>query len=171
MKKKNFNQIYLTPAERDIIEFDYELLKDIYSLLFGNIKKNKEIKDFKAENASDMYREVVCPIIKEIFNKEDKINELIKIMEENEKENNVIFNKVLNNRKMENRASKLFQEKELIKIKDIKRIRKYNEKMKKIIIKGRYKYNSPMPENYKSVLKRVNQTEMGINDYKMLTYQ
>ena len=171
-KKKDFNQIYLTPEEREFIEFNYELLKDVYSLLFGNIKKNKEIKDFKAENATDMYREVVCPIIKEIYNKEDKVNKLINIMEEYENENKAIFNKVLTNRKMENRALKLFQEKELIKMKEIKRIRKYNNKMKKIIIKGRYKYNSPtIPENAKSVLKRVNKTEMEINDFNMLKYK
>ena len=103
-KKADYNKLFLTPEEKKDIEFEYELLKDIYSTLIGY---NKEINEFKADNGNDMYREVVKPILNEICHKEDKINNLIKIMEKYEKENNIIFNKVLSKRKIENRALKL----------------------------------------------------------------
>ena len=143
--------------------------KDIYFLLFGNHKKAKELK---AENAYDMFRDVVSPIIKEIYSKEEKINNLIKLMSQYEKENKFIFNKVLTRRKLENRALKLFHEKELIQAKEDLRRKNYNFKMRKIIIKGRYKYNSPItPEPTKSNFKRINITQMNINDYNMLEYK
>ena len=168
-KIKDYNNIFLTPEEKEKIEFDYELLNDIYFLLFGKIH---DVKELKAENANDMYKEIVSPILKELYKKEEKVNNLIKIMEQNENENNIIFNKVLNRRKMENRALKLFNEKELIKYKENIRIKKYNNKMKKFIIKGRYKYNSTnKPEDVKLNFKRVNTTEMNINDLNLLYYK
>ena len=170
-RKDEINKIHLTPDEISKTEFDYELLKDIYSLLFGNFRKTSESKELKAENAYDMYKEVVSPIVKEIYNKEEKVNNLIKLMEEYEKDNKVIFNKVLIRRKLENRAWKIFQEKELIKIKENLRRKKYNNKMKKVIFKGRYKYNSPItPETTKFNLNRVIKTEMNISDFNMLNY-
>ena len=170
-RKGEINKIHLTPDEISKIEFDYELLKDIYSLLFGNFRKTLELKELKVENAYDMYKEVVSPIVKEIYDKEEKVNNLIKLMEEYEKDNNALFNKVLIRRKLENRAWKLFQEKELIKIKENIRRKKYNNKMKKVIFKGRYKYNSPItPEATKSNLNRVTKTEMNISDLNMLNY-
>lgn len=168
-KMKDYNKVFLTPEEKERIEFDYELLVDIYSTLFNNFQGLKEIK---AENAYEMSRQIVTPIRNEIFKKEEKINNLIKVLEEYEKENNIIFNKVLTRRKLENRTLKLFREKELIKIRDNLRINKYNNKIKKIIIKGRYKYNFPnTPESTKYNLRKVNMTEMDINDLNMLYYQ
>ena len=158
-----------------MIEYYYELLIDIYNTLFGNLRKAKEfkeIKEFNADNSHDMNKEVVSPVLKEIYSKEEKINNLIKIMEENEKENNVIFNKVLTRRKLENRAMKLYNERELMKIKEIMQRKKYNNKMKKIIIKGRYKYNPTVtPEVNKSKLNRVNKTDMNVSDFNLLIYQ
>ena len=166
-RMQEFIKVYLKPEEKEKI--DYELLKDIYFLLFGNHKKAKELK---AENAYDMFRDVVSPIIKEIYSKEEKINNLIKLMSQYEKENKFIFNKVLTRRKLENRALKLCHEKELIQAKEDLRRKNYNFKMRKIIIKGRYKYNSPItPEPTKSNFKRINITQMNINDYNMLEYK
>ena len=168
-KIKDYNKAFLTPGDKEIIEFNYELLKDIYYLLFG---KSQEIKELKVEIGTDMCKEIVSPILKEIYKKEEKVNNLIKIMEQNENENKNVFNKVLNRRKMENRAFKLFNEKDLIKFKENLRIQKYNNKMKKVIIKGRYKYNPKnKPEEVKPNLKRVKTTEMNINDFNLLYYK
>ena len=168
-RKKDYNKLFLTPEEKKNIEFEYELLKDIYSSLIGF---NKGIKGFKADNANDMYREVVLPIINQIYNKENKINDLIKLMEKYENENNTIFNKVLTKRKLENRALKLMHEKELINMKENIRRQKYNEKMRKLIIKGRYKYNSSnTPEVVKSSLKRINKTQMNIIDLNVFDFK
>ena len=172
---KDYNKIFLTPEEKGMIEYYYELLKDIYNTLFGNLRKAKEfkeIKEFNADNAHDMNKEVVSPILKEIYSKEVKINNLIEIMEENEKENNIVFNKVLTRRKLENRAMKLYNERELMKIKEIMQRKKYNNKMKKIIFKGRYKYNPPItPESNQSKLNRVNKTDMNVSDFNLMIYQ
>jgi hypothetical protein len=167
-KIKDFNNIYLTPEEKEMIGYYNELLADIYQTLFNCPHDTKTIL---MENESDIYRQIVCSIMKEIYKKEERINHLIKNIQECENENKTIFNKVLNKRKLENRALRLFQEKELIKLKDNLKVIKYNNKMRKIIIKGRYKYNyHNTPEVKKNNVKKINLTEMNINDLNLLTY-
>lgn len=102
---------------------------------------------------------------------ESSINYLSTKMEKYSKDNNALFNKVLARRKVENRANKLYNEKEQIKINDEIRKRKLNDKMNKIIFKGRYKYiNTPPPSN-KNKMNSTVKTEMNNNDYNMLIYQ
>ena len=168
-KMKDFNNIFLTPEEKDLMNYSNVLLVDIYRTLFNCPQDSKTIL---RENESDIYRQIVCSIIKEIYKKEERINSLIKNIEECEKENKTIFNKVLTKRKLENRAFKLFKEKELIKLKENMKIVKYNNKMRKIVIKGRYKYNyNNTPKVKKIDVKKVNLTEMNINDLNLLQYQ
>ena len=163
----DINQVK-SAEENELLKFFYELLIDIYSLLFG---KTQGLKDLKIENASDVYKSIVIPVEREITKKETSINKLSKVMENYSKENNALFTKILLRRKAENRALKLYNEKEQIKINDEIRNKKLNEKMRKIIIKGRYKYNlTNPPQTTKRSLNKVIKSDFD-SDYWMLIYK
>lgn len=170
-KRIDFNKVFYNPEESENIKFTYELLKDIYVTIFGKNYGTKGKKEVKSETSSIFYRDIVTPIIKEINKMESNINNLTTKMEEYSKDNNTLFNKALARRKVENRANKLYNEKEQIKINDEIRKRKLNDKMNKIIFKGRYKYiNTPPPTN-KHKMNSTIKTDMNNNDYNMLIYQ
>lgn len=170
-KKIDFNKVFYNPEENETIKFTYDLLKDIYLTIFGKNYGAKGKKEAKCETSSIFYRDIVTPILKEINKMESSINSLSTKMEEYSKDNNTLFNKVLARRKVENRANKLYNEKEQIKINDEIRKRKLNDKMNKIIFKGRYKYiNTPPPSN-KNKFNSTVKTERNNNDYNMLIYQ
>ena len=168
---KDYKKIFLSPEEEKNLGFFYESLKEIYHELFGSSSKSmKEINHIK--NAYDMNKEVAIPIIREVHKKEKMVNKMIKIMEECESENSKMFNKILNRKKMENRAMKLIKEKEMIIAMDNLRRKKYNNKMKKFIIKGRYKmYYPAKPDGSKKKLSKANKSEMDINDLNYIYFQ
>ena len=170
-KRIDFNKVSYNPEENDSIKFIYELLKDIYISICGKNNGIKKKKEVKYEISSIFYRDVVTPILKEINEMESTVNNLITKMEEDSNDNNTLFNKVLAKRKVENRANKLYNEKEQIKINDEIRKRKLNDKMNKIIFKGRYKYINTPPLISKHKLNSTVKTEMNNNDYNMLIYQ
>ena len=167
-KLLDFNKITYSTEENEQLKYFFELLIDIYSLLFG---KTQGLKDLKIENANDVYKSIVIPVEREITKKETIINNLTKNLQNYSKENNALFTKILLKRKAENRALKLFKEKQLIKFNDEIRNKKLNEKMKRSIIKGRYKYNltSP-PKTSKHSLNKIIKNDID-SDYYMLIYK
>ena len=77
----------------------------------------------------------------------------------------------MNKRKNENRALKLLYEKNIIKMKEELKIKKYDEKMKRIIIKNRNKYNLKQPvKNIKIKPNKYVKTEINIEDVDFLYY-
>ena len=168
---EEYNKISLSIEEEEIIKFNYSMLIDIYSFLFPKSTTIKNFKDLKVENAFDLKSEVVTPIIYELNNLQDRVDELLKTMEECSDENNELFESILNKRKNENRSLKLLQEKNIIKIKEMIKIKKYKEKLKKIIIKDRNKYNYKYPKkNIKFKPTKVLKTEINSEDLKFLYF-
>ena len=160
-----YNKISLTSEEEEIIKFNYYFLIEIYSFLFPKSGTMKNFKDLKVENANALNYEVVSPILLELNNLEDRVNGLLKTMEECSKENHELFEVFLNKRKNENRALRLLIEKNKIKIKEEIKRKKYFNKMKKIIIKDRYKFNFRLPQrNSKINQKSVIKTEIDSDD-------
>ena len=160
-----YNKISLTSEEEEIIKFNYYFLIEIYSYLFPKSGTMKNFKDLKVENANALNYEVVSPILLELNNLEDRVNCLLKSMEECNKENHELFEVFLNKRKNENRALRLLIEKNKIKIKEEIKRKKYYNKMKKIIIKNRYKLNFRLPQrNSKINQKNVIKTEIDSDD-------
>jgi hypothetical protein len=160
-----YNKISLTSEEEEIIKFNYYFLIEIYSFLFPKSGTMKNFKDLKVENANALNYEVVSPILLELNNLEDRVNGLLKTMEECNKENHELFEVFLNKRKNENRALRLLIEKNKIKIKEEIKRKKYFNKMKKIIIKDRYKFNFRLPQrNSKINQKSVIKTEIDSDD-------
>ena len=168
---QEYNKISLTMEEEDIIKYNYSLLIEIHSFLFPKSSTIKNFKELKVENAFDLKSEVVSPIISELNNLQDKVDELLKTMEDCSNDNNELFESILNKRKNENRALKLLKEKNIIKIKEMIKIKKYKSKLKKIIIKGRNKYNFKFPKkNIKIKPNIVLKTEINSDDLNLLYY-
>ena len=166
-----YNKISMTPGEEDIIKYNYALLIEIYSFLFPKSIENKNIKELKVENAYDLKKDVVLPITSELNKLEDRVNSLLNSMEECCNENNTLFEPILNKRKNENRALKLLQEKNIIKMKEELKVKKYENKKRKIIIKDRHKYNLKIPhKNIEIKPNKFIKTEMNFNDYNYLYF-
>lgn len=168
---KEYNKISLTKEEEEIIKFNYALLIEIYSFLFPKSGAMKNIKDLKVENANDLKSDIVSPIFSEIDNLEKRVNGLLKKMDNCSSENNELFQHYLNKRKNENRALKLLQEKNIIKMNEEIHAKKYNDKMRKIIIKNRYKYNVRLPnKNIKIKANKKVKTAINLDDLNYLYF-
>ena len=164
-----YNKISLTSEEEEIIKLNYAFLIEIYSFLFPKSGTVKNIKDLKVENAYDLKTEVVSPILSELNNLEVRVNGLLKTMEECDNENHELFEGFLNKKKDENRAIRLLFEKNKIKIKEEIKRKKYFNKMKKIIIKDRHKFNFRFqPKNSKLNQKKVLKTDINSDDLSYL---
>ena len=168
---KEYKKMSLTKEEEDYIKFNYSLLTELNLFLCPKFVHNKNIKDLNVDNEYNLKFDVISPIFTELNNIEDKVNGLIKSMEECSKENNELFQNILTKRKNENRALKLLYEKNIIKIKEELKRKKYYDKMKKIIIKDRHKYNLIRPHhNFKIKQNKFVKTETNLNDYNYLYY-
>ena len=167
-----YNKLSFNPQEEDIIKYNYTLLIDIFSFLFPKTEVIKNIKDLKVENAYDLKSDVVLPITLELNKLEDRVNDLLNSMDECSKEDFDLFEGILIKRKNENRAVKLLYEKNIIKMKEDLKIKKYNMKMRKIIIKDRHKFNLKIP--HKSTKFKSNKfikTDVNFNEYNYLYFQ
>ena len=123
------------------------------------------------ENAYDLKSEVVSPIISGLNNLEDRVNELLKTMEDCSNENNELFETFLNRRKNENRALRLLHEKNILKMKEMIKIKKYNNKMRRIIIKDSHRYNLKLPpKNIKLKQNKFMKTEINSDDLNYLYF-
>ena len=139
--EKENEKVQLISPNQKILEFNnylIDLYNDIKTYLIGDEKTKKINKDDVL-----IYRNLVIPTIKELKSKEIYINKLIEEMTFYEEHDKAIFSKFLNKRKIENKAKKIRQEKEILKIKENKRNDKILEKINQIIITGKYKYNPP----------------------------
>ena len=139
--EKENEKVQLISPNQKILEFNnylIDLYNDIKTYLIGDEKPKKINKDDVL-----IYRNLVIPTIKELKSKEIYINKLIEEMTFYEEHDKAIFSKFLNKRKIENKAKKIRQEKEILKIKENKRNDKILEKINQIIITGKYKYNPP----------------------------
>jgi len=166
-----YKKISIIPEEEDIIKFNYKLLIEIYSFLFPKNIEVKNIKELKVENAYDLKGDVVLPITSELNKLEEKVNYLLNSMEECSNENSELFEGFLIKRKNENRALRLLYEKNIIKMKEEMKIKKYDNKMRKIIIKDRHKYNLKIPhKDTKFKREKYIKTTTNFNDYNYLYF-
>ena len=139
--EKENEKVQLISPNQKILEFNnylIDLYNEIKTYLMGDEKPKKINK-----NDVLIFRNLVIPTINELKSKEIYINKLFEEMTFYEEHDKAIFSKYLNKRKIENKAKKIRQEKELLKIKENKRNDKILEKINQIIITGKYKYNIP----------------------------
>lgn len=155
-KYNNYMNEYISNLKE--YEFQKEKIKQIepnYKLfefnkyfinLFYDIKKClfKDEKTKKTNKDSLLYSNLVIPCLVQLQNKEILINKLIKQMESYEKNDRKFFYKKVNEIKLENKASKFYDEKEVLRIKENERIARILKKSNQIIITGKYKYNIPI---------------------------
>ena len=168
---EEYKKMSLTNEEEENIKLNYSLLIELNLFICTKSIHKKNIKDLNVENEYDLKIDVISPIISELNNIENKVNVLIKTMEECSNENNELFEGIINKRKNENKALRLLYEKNIIKMKEELKRKKYNDKMKKIIIKDRHKYNLIRPHhNFKIKQNQFVKTETNLNDYNYLYY-
>ena len=160
------NSEFISHSKEDINKF----VRKMHIELFESAKETiiKKENDIDEYNIND---KIVKPTIKEITNKERKIDSLILQMEKFSKEDEKLFNKSVVKIKNENKIMKYYEEKNNMEIKTNIRNNKILEKINKIMITGKHKYKIPIPLNIVKQ-KRNNDKEINNenNELKMLYY-
>ena len=143
-----------------------KLCIDLYESEKDTIIKNKN--DIDEYNIND---KIIKPILKDMTNKERKLESLIVEMEKCCKEDKNIFNNSVAKIKKENKIVKYYEEKNNRDIKNAHRNAQIMDKINKIMITGKHKYKMPLPLDI--VKKKRNQTKelkTETSDVKLLYY-
>ena len=138
IEKRNID--YLKHSSEDYNNYIKKLHMDLFECIKEGIINNK--KDINEYNIVD---KIVKPNLKEIKNKETKIDKLIIEMEKYSNENNELFSNSVIKIKNENKIRKYIEEKNNREMDNCLKNAKILEKMNKIIITGKNKYNMPAP--------------------------
>jgi hypothetical protein len=163
-EKENSNLIYYSNEENNI--FFRKLFMELFECTFDVIIKNRS--DIDEYNVID---KIIKPSIKEIKDKERKIDNLILEMEKYSKQNKELFNISVTKIKNENKILKFHQERYNREFSSNLRNEKIFEKINKIMVTGKYKYKVQVPLNI--IQKRQNnlkQLKTEPSDYKLLYY-
>ena len=177
-REKEYNQILEEyKAEKENAELVYSSQEEYINFIRKlHIELFECIKDviIKNKNELDEYNiidKIIKPNLKNIKDKERKIDNLIIEMDKYSNQDNILFNQSVTKIKNENKLLKYHQEKRNREIENIFKNVKILEKINKKMVTGRYKYKSPIPLNI--VKKRRNnlkELKTEPSDFKLLYY-
>ena len=146
--------------------FFRKLFMELFECTFDVKIKNKS--DIDEYNIVD---KIIKPSIKEIKNKERKIDDLVLEMEKYSKQDKELFNVSVTKIKNENKIFKFHQERHNREISSNLRNEKIFEKINKILVTGKYKYKVQVPLNIiKKRQSNLKQLKTEPSDYKLLYY-
>ena len=163
-EKENSELIYYSNEKMNI--FFRKLFMELFESTFDVKIKNKS--DIDEYNIVD---KIIKPSIKEIKNKERKIDDLVLEMEKYSKQDKELFNVSVTKIKNENKIFKFHQERHNREISSNLRNEKIFEKINKILVTGKYKYKVQVPLNIiKKRQSNLKQLKTEPSDYKLLYY-
>ena len=163
-EKENSELIYYSNEKMNI--FFRKLFMELFECTFDVKIKNKS--DIDEYNIVD---KIIKPSIKEIKNKERKIDDLVLEMEKYSKQDKELFNVSVTKIKNENKIFKFHQERHNREISSNLRNEKILEKINKILVTGKYKYKVQVPLNIiKKRQSNLKQLKTEPSDYKLLYY-
>ena len=108
--------------------------------------------------------------MKEITDKERKIDSLIIDMEKYSKQDKKLFNISVTKVKNENKILKYYEERNIREIANTKRNAKILDKINKILISRRHKYKNPIPLTIKKRRNNIKELKTEPSDFKLLYY-
>ena len=158
----------------DSISFSSEKYNNFVRQLHMELFETAKNIPFKNRSDIDEYNvvdKIIKPTLKQITNKERKIDSLLIEMETLSNQDKDLFNKSVIKIKNENKIVKYYEEKNNRDIANSLRNSKILDKINKIIITGKHKYKLPVPLNI--IKKRRNEKkelETEPIEYKMLYY-
>ena len=160
------NAAFISHSKEEINKFVRKMHMELFESAKETIIKNKN--DIDEYNIID---KVIKPTLKDITNKERKIDSLFLQMEKFSKEDGNLFSKSVAKIKNENKILKYYEEKNNREKETSLRNSKIMEKINKIMITGKHKYKMPIPLN--AIKKRKNNIKEIKNEpteLKMLYY-
>jgi hypothetical protein len=163
-EKNSADFISFTPEEY------IEYIRKLHIELFESIK-DVSIKNKKDIDEYNIIDKIIKPTLRDITDKERKIDSLIIDMEKYSKQDKVLFNASVGKIKNENKILKYYEERNNREVANAIRNTKILDKINKVLITGKHKYNNPIPL---SILKkrRNNTKELKTepSDIKLLYY-
>ncbi len=162
-EKENSDLISFTPEEYNMyfrklhIEL-FECVKDVA------IKNKKDIDEY------NIIDKIIKPNLKEITDKERKIDSLIIDMEKYSKQNKKLFNISVTKVKNENKILNYYEERNIREIANTRRNAKILDKINKILISGRHKYKNPIALTIKKRRNNIKELKTEPSDFKLLYY-
>ena len=163
-EKQNADFIYCSNEE--YINFIRKLHIELFECVNEAIIKNKS--DIDEYNIID---KIIKPTLKDIKEKESKIDNLIINMEKYSIQDKILFNNSVTKIKNENKILKYHQEKRNREIQNTLKNEKILEKINKLMVTGRYKYKSPVPLNIiKKRRNNLRELKTEPSDFKLLYY-
>lgn len=177
-REKEYKSVLIEyQGEKNISDFisfrpeDYtEYMRKLHIELFESIKdvtiKNK--KDIDEYNIID---KIIKPTLRDITDKERKIDNLIIDMEKYSKQDKILFNSSVTKIKNENKILKYYEERNNREVANAIRNTKILDKINKVLITGKHKYKNPIPL---SILKKrsnnIKELKTEPSDIKLLYY-
>ena len=163
-EKESGDLSYFFPEEFN--KFIRKLHIELYESAYETEIKNKS--DIDEYNIID---KIIKPTLKDIKDKERKIDSLFIEMDQYNKKDKELFKRSVSKIKNENKILKYYQEKDNRKIENTLRNAKILGKLSKIMITGKYKYKTPIPlDILKSRRNKTKELKTEPSDVKLLYY-
>ena len=163
-EKESTDMISYTPEEYN------NYVRKLHIDLFEYVK-NVTIKNKTDIDEYNIIDKIIKPTLKDITDKETKIDSLIIDMEKYSKQDNILFNNSVTKIKNENKILKYYEERNNREIANTIRNAKILDKINKIMITGKHKYKNPIPL---SIVKKrrndVKEVKTEPSDFKLLYY-
>ena len=163
-EKENSDLISFTPEEynRYFRKLHIELFECVKDLA---IKNKKDIDEY------NIIDKIIKPTLRDITDKERKIDSLIIDMEKYSKQDKILFNNSVTKVKNENKILKYYEERNNREIANTIRNAKILDKINKILITGKHKYKNPIPLTIiKKRRNNIKELKTEPSDFKLLYY-
>ena len=166
IEKNNFEKVFKKRFEKNT-DFE-EIIMDLYNFFFENQKKKNKNK----KNSFDLDVETcVSSLQKVIIEKEGILNNLLLELDKDEKEDKILFDKVINNVKTENRRNHVSNVKKLLELGMQNKLKFLKIPKQKIILKSK---KSEPPYHLSKKEKKIKVEPVLIKqleDEELLTYE
>ena len=164
IEKNNFEKVFKKRFEKNT-DFE-EIIMDLYNFFFENQKKKKK------KNSLDLDVETcVSSLQKVIIEKEGILNNLLLELDKDEKEDKILFDKVINNVKTENRRNHVSNVKKLLELGMQNKLKFLKIPKQKIILKSK---KSEPPYHLAKKEKKIKVEPVlvkQLEDEELLTYE
>ena len=167
--EKDINEIITNSPHDEFVKYSIDLISEIENTLLSFSLSSTT--SLCSVDSKFKVSKKIQSIMLSLTSIENEINEHISTLESFEKENKDTFSQVVEDRKKVNKYNRHIEEKRLIKERQDERASRLNRKMNQFVIKGRGRWQVPIPPHI--LQKRKKKVEKHIennDDFKMIEY-
>ena len=140
---KSINEIITNSPHDEFVKYSIDLISEIENTLLSSSLSSTT--SLCSVDSKFKVSKKIQSIMLSLTSIENEINEHISTLESFEKENKDTFSQVVEDRKKVNKYNRHIEEKRLIKERQDERASRLNRKMNQFVIKGRGRWQVPIP--------------------------